>query len=672
MIAAINYAYNHNVLIVVSSGNYLANNAVSFPADQPLVLGVGGTNELNERYIPGSYGTTLDVAAPATNINTHYFNTGAGMNTIHNSYISDFGGLVEGTSFSAPIVAGVAALMKSANPCLSIEDIQAIIKATAYKPNSYNFNHDWQRPGHSLELGYGRVDAGAAVTAANNLFNSTVDLYMRDLEDDYGVEPNPTFTNYNEPCWISNDIWVRQNNDYVNEPQNPIENQVNYVYVKVRNRSCTPSASTGNDLKLYWTKANTNPVWPAAWDGSLDEADLFPGGNSSALMGGIVGTELINSIDGGTYSLIVFEWTPPLNSIYYSTATDWHYCLLARIESSTDLMAQTETDNLYENVYQNNNVVLKNIEVIPINPFPDPVKPEANVAVGNAHGTNIFSFSFSDYLGKFYSQVSREAEIYIVLDSLLCNKWIGGGQQFNDIRIVDTCKLKIEGREAEIRGVELDSLEYGNMAVSFKFLIDSVDNQFKKYQFNLIQKVDSNGTVIGGETFEIIKNPRALFQANAGQDKFINEGDSVTLTATDVGEDAVYSWFNAQQQLLGKGLSITLGPSTDQTYTLMVVAESDAYTDYDEVNVHVATNSISSLNPNPADASVKVYYETHAQANVKLLIVNQFGSTMLEENGNAGEADVSFNTNNLTNGNYGVLLLCNGVIMDYEVLIIQH
>lgn len=211
-----------------------------------------------------------------------------------------------------------------------------------------------------------------------------------------------------------------------------------------------------------------------------------------------------------------------------------------------------------------------------------------------------------------------------------------------------------------------------NRALSFKFLTDSVDNQFKKYQFNLIQKEDSSGNIIGGETFEVIKNPRSLFQANAGPDKIINEGDSVTLMATDVGEEAEYSWFNSQEQLLGKGLNITLAPPIDQTYTLMVTADSDAYTDYDEVNVHVATNIITSLSPNPADGSVKVYYETHAQATVKLLIVNQFGSTMMEQNGIAGQADVSFNTNSLTNGNYGVLLLCSGVIMDYEVLIIQH
>lgn len=65
-------------------------------------------------------------------------------------------------------------------------------------------------------------------------------------------------------------------------------------------------------------------------------------------------------------------------------------------------------------------------------------------------------------------------------------------------------------------------------------------------------------------------------------------------------------------------------------------------------------------------------HETHAQATVRLLIVNQFRSTMLEQNGSAGQADVSFNTSGLIIGNYGLLLICNGVIMDYEVLIIHH
>jgi subtilisin family serine protease len=674
---AIDYAYQSNVLFVAGSGNVNCP-PVYFPASHPKAVGVGGTDRDDNRWerfagcgqdFGANYGPELDIAAPAMDINSTFWDNS---NSNYNYWSDVDPNLSFGTSFATPIVAGVAALMKSANPCISVEDLQAILKGTASKTGPYDYHWDWERPGHSIELGYGRVNAGNAVTVANDLYSASPDLYLRDLEDDYGLEPNQAIINNNGAVWISNDIWVRNSNDNQTQHQNPIDGQVNYVYVKVRNRSCAPSASSGNNLKLYWTKANTNPTWPDMWDASISEEDLFPGsGNPNAPMGDIIGTQTIPAIDGGAYSILVFPWTPN-NSIYTSTSTDWHFCLLARIESSADPMAQTETGNLYENVYQNNNIVLKNIEVILVVSGPEPVKPEANVAVGNAGSLSTFTISFGEYLGQYYSQVTKEAEVHVILDSLLCQKWYQGGQRYNDIRVIDSCKFKIAGKDAEISAIEMDSLTYGNIAVSFKFLVDSVDNQFKKYQFNLVQKDEANDHVIGGETFEIIKNPRALFQANAGPDKYINEGDSVTLTATDVGEDADYAWYNAQQQLLGKGLSITIGPATDQTYTLMVVADSDAYTDYDEVNVHVATNIITSLNPNPADASVKVYYETHAQAIVRLQIVNQFGSTMLEQNGSSGQADVSFNTNNLTNGNYGVLLLCNGVIMDYAVLIVQH
>lgn len=70
----------------------------------------------------------------------------------------------DGTSFAAPIVAGVCALVASVNPCLTAQQIRNIVQSTA-DPSIYNISYNQQFAGR---LGTGRVDAFAAVQAALN------------------------------------------------------------------------------------------------------------------------------------------------------------------------------------------------------------------------------------------------------------------------------------------------------------------------------------------------------------------------------------------------------------------------------------------------------------------------------------------------------------------------
>jgi len=70
-----------------------------------------------------------------------------------------------GTSSSTPLVAGVCALMLSANPDLTAKQVKAIIEKTADKigsPSEYV-------NGHSVKYGYGRVNADKAVAEALRL-----------------------------------------------------------------------------------------------------------------------------------------------------------------------------------------------------------------------------------------------------------------------------------------------------------------------------------------------------------------------------------------------------------------------------------------------------------------------------------------------------------------------
>lgn len=66
-----------------------------------------------------------------------------------------------GTSFSAPMVAGTAALMLTVNPNLTTDDVEAILKCTARDIYEIPYNVH-----HLNKLGWGRLDAGAAVQLA--------------------------------------------------------------------------------------------------------------------------------------------------------------------------------------------------------------------------------------------------------------------------------------------------------------------------------------------------------------------------------------------------------------------------------------------------------------------------------------------------------------------------
>jgi subtilisin family serine protease len=64
---------------------------------------------------------------------------------------------LEGTSMSTPQVAATAAMMRAVNPDLGVADVVTLLKQTARRPANTGWNAD---------LGWGILDAGAAVRAA--------------------------------------------------------------------------------------------------------------------------------------------------------------------------------------------------------------------------------------------------------------------------------------------------------------------------------------------------------------------------------------------------------------------------------------------------------------------------------------------------------------------------
>ncbi|MDI3236399.1 S8 family serine peptidase [Exiguobacterium antarcticum] len=136
---AINYAYNRDVVVVAAAGND-ATSATHYPSSYNHVISVGSTTEYDTLSYFSNYGTDVDITAPGSYI----YST-----TAHNGY--DY---YSGTSMASPVVAGVAALVKSSEPNLSADDITDRLTSTA---------DDLGSSGRDDYYGSGRVNAKSAL-----------------------------------------------------------------------------------------------------------------------------------------------------------------------------------------------------------------------------------------------------------------------------------------------------------------------------------------------------------------------------------------------------------------------------------------------------------------------------------------------------------------------------
>jgi subtilisin family serine protease len=158
---AIEYATSKGVLLVAAAGNRgPQRNSVEYPAallgDSGLV--VAASTPSGERASFSSAGRQVDVAAPGLNV------FGAVSSSSPESAFPRIAlpgasaglyGFGSGTSYAAPQVAGTAALVWAANPSLTAKDVATIIRETATGGGRW-----------TSELGYGVIDAAAAVTRA--------------------------------------------------------------------------------------------------------------------------------------------------------------------------------------------------------------------------------------------------------------------------------------------------------------------------------------------------------------------------------------------------------------------------------------------------------------------------------------------------------------------------
>ncbi len=117
--SAVLYARNTKGCIVLAAAGNDGSSGISYPAGAPGVISVGATNSNDSRASFSNYGSWVDMCAPGTNI----WSCTDPNNPYRNNYYEAW----DGTSMATPLAAGVAALIRSEFPTLTVEQQEALL-----------------------------------------------------------------------------------------------------------------------------------------------------------------------------------------------------------------------------------------------------------------------------------------------------------------------------------------------------------------------------------------------------------------------------------------------------------------------------------------------------------------------------------------------------------------
>ena len=490
---------------------------------------------------------------------------------------------------------------------------------------------------------------------AFNRIPELVDLYIRDFPNDTGKMPHET----NSYFWGSPDLWARDINDGF---ENTLHQDVNflngktrhYLYVRVTNRGTKPYTGSGKYLQAYWAQSSI-VLSEEAWKGNFTMHDTKSGGSMDYV-------ELDERIAPGESKIYELKFEPRSGTLkHLSNDPKFHACYLAVISDTSDEEYYPEDEYGLVEVWKTNDMAQKNQRNIFDRHDFD------GIAISSPLDTML---SADIAIVRDFQQTHVEDcfERKIQLSPNIGQIWQNGGNMSinTSTDINNNNVVNLLGDTCRISNIMLPLNAIDTLGLSVELLANDNVTEHKTEKFDVILIDRSTGRYLGGETYEISFNPRSAINTTI---ETIPEFARYTLQASVADEDATYEWYDSEGILIGTGRTIRVSPSTDETYTVRVKANSDGAVSYSEVSVP-GMRRIDEVLVSEDNINVKLNAQVQGEAQMVLSSSTNnipVSSYAVPE----GESDCMIPISGLSSGVYQVTLKSDGKTLDSRKISIK-
>ncbi|MBP3511192.1 MAG: hypothetical protein J6K19_04030 [Prevotella sp.] len=457
--------------------------------------------------------------------------------------------------------------------------------------------------------------------------------------------------------WRSPYIWLRNQEDglqnHKHERLNITDNMSSimaYMYTQIRNNGVKPYTNKDSmSVRTYW-------VTPSIAMTENDWRGVISSDNNSGGLFGSIGIE--NNIEPGKSTVILlqaFFWGDKFTALKKANG---EMCMLAFLKKSDNVNTQLPVDsNHIVTVWATDKLAQTNICQTENRP-----KDTIWVSLTNfKECANDFEIRVkTDYKGK---ALLTDADVSLSMSPDLITSWNNGGQiseaMEKDKNFPGLFHLK--NTSCKLSRLKMSPQQKGKIGLRCNFFADEGIAERKEYDIDITLIDHATGQCLGGETFRVMQEPRDAI--NPLVETAVKNG-KVTLTATNVTENAVYYWYASNGKLVGTGKTFNV-PAGQQAsnYTVRVEATSDGAISYSSATMAMQSSSIKSVDCKSNPNEVRVTLEGPAASNATLRLASSTGNAPVSDYSvESGATTCTIPSTGMPSGIYQVTLIENGTV----------